>query len=111
VAAIQATAGDKAVAITWDKMPASRVGVSLIFNTTGTSQQSSTFGPQTYQIRVATAAASCFIKIGNAPTAASTGDSMQVGTNVTDYFCVTPGQQVAVVQGSAAGTVSITEMS
>ncbi|PWT79341.1 MAG: hypothetical protein C5B58_13670 [Acidobacteria bacterium] len=98
------------MAVTWDKQPASRAGVSLIFNTTGTSQQSSTFGVQTYQIRVATAAASAFIRIGNNPTATSTGNSMQLGTNTTDYFCVTPGQQVAVVQGSAAGTVSVTEM-
>ena len=100
------------MAITFDKAPGSRPGTSTIFTTSGTSQPTAAFGSQTYQIRVATGAQSAFIKIGDGtPTAASTGDSTLVGANVVDYFCVTPGQKAAVVQGSGAGLVTITEVS
>jgi len=100
------------MAITFDKIPASRPGVSTNLTTGTGSSPTPAFGAQTYQVRVATGAASCFIKIGDGtPTAASTGDSMQLGANCVDYFCVTPGQKAAVVQGSAAGPVTITEMS
>jgi hypothetical protein len=62
-------------------------------------------------IRVATGAQQCWIKIGDGtPTAATTGDSAIMGANTVDYFCVTPGQKIAVV-GGTAGPVSVTEMS
>src|SRR5262245_37511334 len=100
------------MAITWDKQPSSRSGVSTIFTTSSTSQPTAAFGSQTYQIRVATGAQSAFIKVGDGtPTATTTGDSTLVGANVVDYFCVTPGQKAAVIQGSGSGLVTITEMS
>jgi hypothetical protein len=74
------------------------------------SQATPAFGSQTYQIRVSTAAQPAFVKIGDGtPTADSTG-SMLIGTNVVDYFTVSPGQAAAVLQAGAAGTISITEM-
>src|SRR5262245_60892658 len=100
------------MAVTWDKAPGSRPGTSTIFTTSGTSAATAAFGAQTYQIRVATGAQSVFIKVGDGtPTAVSTGDSTLLGANVVDYFCCTPGQKAAVVQGSGAGPVTITEMS
>ena len=40
--------------MSWDKAPSSRLGVSYVFTASGSSQATSTFGTQTYQIRVAT---------------------------------------------------------
>jgi hypothetical protein len=99
------------MAVTWDKMPASRPGTNYQFNTTSTSQATSAFGSQCFQIRIATGGQTVWVKVGDGtPTAATTGDSMIVGANVIDYVTVTPGQRAAVV-GGTAGPVSITEMS
>jgi len=99
------------MAITYDKAPGSRPGTSQNITTGSSPTQTTAFGAQTYQVRVATGAASAFIKIGDNPTAASTGDSMEIGANVVDYFIVTPGQKASVVQGSASGAITFTEMS
>ena len=72
------------------------------------SQATAAFGAQTYQIRVATSSQPAFLQIGNSPTA--TSSSLLVGTNVVDYFQVTPGQAAAVLQAGTAGSISITEM-
>jgi len=98
----------------WGKQPGSRAGVSYIFTLSSTSQATSTFGTQTYQIRVATTSTACFVKIGQATVTADTTSGNVVGTNVVDYFCVTPGQQAAVISSGTPGTVpvcTITEMS
>src|SRR5262245_40912677 len=99
------------MAITWDKQPSSRYNVSTIFTTSSTNQPTAAFRRQTYQIRIACGAQSAFVKVGDGtPTATTTGDSALVGANVIDYWCVTPGQKAAVVQGSGSGLVSITEV-
>ena len=103
------------MAITWDKQPSSRVitGTSNVLTLTTASQSTATFSSQTYQIRVATSSAvtACFVKIGNGSISATTSSDMLIGANVVDYHQVTPGQVAAVVGGTAAGIVSITEMS
>ena len=51
--------------------------------------------------------ASTHFEIGNDPTA-MTADSL-LPAEWAEYFTVTPGQRVAVFQGSGSTTVSITE--
>jgi hypothetical protein len=92
----------------WDKAPSSRLGTTTVITMSGSSQQTSTFGPQTYQVRIATSAQPAFVVIGNNPTATSTNGSIW-GTNIVDYVQCTPGQQCAVLQAGTGGTISITE--
>lgn len=94
----------------WDRQPSSRqqTGKTTVFTMSASSQATSAFSSQTYQIRVATDGQPAFLEIGNSPTA--TTSSMIVGTNVVDYFTVTPGQAAAVLQQGAGGQVAITEM-
>jgi hypothetical protein len=78
-----------------------------------TSQATSAFGVQTYQIRVATSAQPAFIKIFDTTSPSSTASSSDVlvPANCWEYFTVTPGQKLAVVQAGSQGTISITEQS
>jgi hypothetical protein len=93
--------------MSWDKAPSSRLGVSYVFTATGSSQPTSTFGTQTYQIRVATTSGAIFVKVGQATVVADSTSGHVFGTNVVDYVQVSPGQQAAVV---GSGVCSITEM-
>jgi outer membrane protein W len=108
------------MAITWDKQPASRMGATqnVAFNAAGgASTQSTTFGSQTYQIRVAVSGTGSVagtggvrIAIGDNPTATAT--SMFVPNVVAEYFTVTPGQKVAVLGNDAGtGNLSVVEFS
>jgi len=103
------------MAITFDKMPSSRITSSSRFALTTASQSSAAFGAQTYQIRIATGnlvgSGVCYVKVGEAAgvTADSTG-SAALGSNVVDYLAVTPGQKVAVAAEVAGGFVTISEM-
>src|SRR5262249_36616349 len=108
--------------LVWDKQPASRASATqnVTFNAAGgASTQSTTFGAQTYQIRVAVsgtgfAAAPAFtagarIAIGDNPTAS--GTTTFVPVQCIDYFAVTPGQKIAALgNDTGTGTVSVTEM-
>jgi len=58
----------------------------------------------TYQVRIATSSQPAFFQIGNSPTA--TTSSPVIGTNMVDYFAVSPGQAVAVLQAGTAGVIS-----
>jgi len=87
----------------WNKL-------SDYITTSGTSQQSAAFGNNTSEIRVVCSAA-CHINIGENPTAAATDNNgMLLPANVVEYFHVTPGQRIAVIQDSAAGTFCVSEM-
>lgn len=86
-----------------------RIGTVHTFTMSGSSQATAAFGAQTYCVRVATGAQPAYVTIGDGtPTAANTDSLM--GTNVIDYFDVTPGQKAAVLQAGTAGTITITEM-
>jgi len=101
------------MAITWDKMPSSRLQTNNVFTLTTASQSTATFGPQTRQIRVATNSqvVGAFIKVGEASgVTASSGNDAMIGSNVVDYLTVTPGQKAAVTGQTAAGILTITEM-
>lgn len=79
--------------------------------TTGAaSAQSASFQATTEEIRVVCTAA-CHINIGENPTAAaSDNNGMYLPANVVEYFHVTPGQKLAVIQDSASGTLTVSEM-
>src|SRR5215470_2854975 len=109
--------------LVYDKQPASRCGATqnVAFNASGgASSQSTNFGAQTYQIRVAVsgtgfAAAPAFtagarVAIGDNPTASATTTFVPV--QCIDYFAVTPGQKIAVLgNDTGTGNLSVTEMS
>jgi hypothetical protein len=90
------------------KQVSSRPGANTNITMSGASQQTASFGAQTYQIRLATGAQPAFVLIGQNPTADT--NSPQIGANVVDYWTVTPGQKAAVLQAGTAGVISITEM-
>jgi len=103
------------MAYTWDKAPSSRVGVSTRFVLTTASQATANFGAQTYQIRVATSGlgtstAFIYIKVGDGSVTADSTSGAGMGSNVVDYFCVTPGQKVAIMAEAAGGFVTVSEM-
>jgi hypothetical protein len=104
------------MAITYDKMPSSRITSSTRFALTTASQSTNAFGAQTYQIRIATGnlvgSGVCYFKVGEASgVTADSSSSAIIGSNVADYICVTPGQKVAVACETAGGFVTISEMS
>ena len=78
--------------------------------TSGTvSQASTTFGPQTYQIRV-TSTLGAWLRYGDGAQTAVAGDTY-IPPNVVEYFTVTPGQQAAFISTStSSGMFSLTEM-
>ena len=89
--------------------PSSRILSSAAFTLSGTSQASSAFGAQTQQVRIATSEQPAYVVIGDGtPTATSSGALMPA--NWVDYFTVTPGQKVAVLQAGTAGSLSVSEM-
>jgi hypothetical protein len=86
-----------------------RPSTNTTFTMSASSQATPAFGAQTYAVRVSTSGQPAFFKIGDGtPTADTT--SILLGTNVVDYFVVTPGQKAAVLQAGTAGTISVTEM-
>jgi len=98
------------MAITYDKQPSSYTqgpGVTTVF-TPGASAQTTVFGSQTRQIRVANGGTIAWIKIDQNPTATAT-DSMLMPANTVDYHSVNPGQRCAVF--GTGGSLSVTECS
>lgn len=74
------------------------------------SAQSAVWSATTEEIRVVCTAA-CHINIGENPTAAATDNNgFYLPANVVEYFHVTPGQRLAVIQDSGAGVLSVSEM-
>lgn len=74
------------------------------------SAQSAVFGASTFEIRVVSTT-NCHINIGANPTAAaSDNNGLYLPAGVVEYFHVTPGQRLAVIQDSAAGTLCVSEM-
>jgi hypothetical protein len=100
------------MAITYDKIPRSRIIANTNFTLTTASQATSNVGSQTYCVRIGTnsAVTTCFVKVGDGSVTATTASDAVIGVNVVDYFTCTPGQKVAVIGGTAAGIVSVSEM-
>ncbi len=72
------------------------------------SAQSTAVGSSTRCVRLR-ATADCYVKIGGNPTANTTTSTL-LGAGETEYFRVNPGDKVAVIQASAAGTLNVTEL-
>jgi hypothetical protein len=85
-------------------------GKTTVFTMGTSSQATSAFGSQTYQIRVSTGSQAAWVQIGDGTATATSTGSMLVGTNVVDYFTVSLGQTAAVLQAGSAGSISISEM-
>ena len=82
-----------------------RLGTAANLASSASTGASSTFGAQTYQVRVV-ATAAVNVKIGDGtPTAAATDTLLTA--NIPEYFTCTPGQKLASI-GTA--TVNITEI-
>lgn len=86
-----------------------RLGTNQTITMSGSSQQSTAFGAQTFAIRLATAGQPAFFEIGASP-AASASTSPVMPANTSELFTVTPGQKVAVLEAGTAGAISITEL-
>jgi hypothetical protein len=83
-------------------------GTTTNFTTSGTSQVTATVGNTTSIVRVSCTKA-IYVEIGSAPTA--TTGSLMIPDSGTEFFAVEPGiDKVAVLQVSAAGVASITEL-
>jgi hypothetical protein len=94
----------------WSKQPASRLGRSLATAiTSGTvTQNTTTFGPQTYQIRVSSTLP---LWLTLTSTAATANADHFLPANTIDYLTVSPGQVLAFISTStSSGYAGISEM-
>lgn len=73
------------------------------------SAQSAVFGAFTDVVRVASTT-NAWIAINDNPTAIAADGSAYLPANQVEYFSVKPGDRLAVIQDSAAGNISVTEM-
>jgi hypothetical protein len=86
-----------------------RLGASQDVAYGSSSAASAPFGAQTYKVRLV-ATTDCRIRIGDGtPTAVATDTYLPA--LAAEYFTVTPGQKVAAIQASSAGTLNVTEVS
>src|SRR5262245_38465385 len=101
------------MAYSFEKQPASRFVTTTNFTVATSAQTTAAVGSQTYHVRVSTnsAVTTVFVKVGDGAVAATTASDAIMGANQIDYFTCTPGQKVSVIGGTAAGIVSISEMS
>ena len=95
------------------KHGASRQGVTQALAVGATSVQlTNKFGTETWQIRLASTTGCYFLITENAaPVAATAANGSYLPPNWVDYIIVTPGETLTVIEASAAGTLTVTEMS
>jgi hypothetical protein len=95
------------------KQPASRQGVTqAIAIGTASATLPNSFGKETYQVRLA-ATAACFYLITEAaaPVAATATNAAFLPANWVEFVTVSPGQKLTVIEATAAGTLTVTEVS
>jgi hypothetical protein len=88
-------------------------GVSDVVTIGGTSAESEAFTAYCHDVRLVSTI-NCWITFGTTAvaTASAADGSIYLPAGVVEYFHVTPGQVVAVIQDAAeAGTLSVGEMS
>jgi hypothetical protein len=73
----------------------------------GSSTQSAAMGQYTSAVRLC-ATVDCYVAFGTNPTA--TSSSLYLPANVPEYFAVRESCEVAVLQVSTGGTLSVVEM-
>lgn len=94
------------------RQPSSRLGRSQVIALVGdaASTPSTTFLPQTYQVRVTSTLAG-WLKIGDGAQTATGSDVFIPANAAPEYFTVSPGQQAAFLSTSTStGCCSIGEM-
>jgi hypothetical protein len=98
------------------KQPASRVGTTQTIAFDASTAITNSFGPETYQLRLAADSACCF-RIGDGPQTATAADVF-LPAGVIDYVIVNPGQRISAIKAATnglvtatAGTLWVTEMS
>ncbi len=98
------------------KHPSSRVGVTQTIAFDGSIAATSSFGSETYQVRLVADSACCY-RIGDGVQTATAVDPF-LPANVIEYVIVNPGQSISAVKApsnglvtATAGTLWITEMS
>jgi hypothetical protein len=87
-------------------------GTSDVVTIGAASTQSAAFGANTHEVRLCAAAATegCWVNIGQDPTASAGDGSFFLPVNQPEYFHVSPGQKVAVIQVTTGGSLSVAEM-
>lgn len=98
------------------KHPASRVGTTQTIAFDASAAITSSFGPETFQLRLVADSACCY-RIGDGAQTATTADVF-LPANVIDYVIVSPGQRISAIKAATnglvtatAGTLWVTEMS
>ena len=88
----------------------SRLGItqSIVFAASSTAITNA-FGTATYQIRIATTSA-CFYQVGDGVQTASATTSPFLPATWVEYVTVSPGQRISVIQQTAGGTMTVTEV-
>lgn len=96
----------------FDKQPASRQGaVQVVAFAAASTTLPNQFGPETYQVRLAATAACYYLITERAnPVAASAVNASYLPANVIEFVAVTPGQKLTVIEASATGSLSVTEL-
>jgi hypothetical protein len=84
------------------------LGAGEKVTTSGTSAQSAVMPANTSMVRVV-ASAACYLAYGADPTAVNTG-AMYMPAGLVEYFAIKPGEKLAVIQDSAAGTLYVQPM-
>jgi hypothetical protein len=86
-----------------------RLGTTQSVAYTGTSAAiTNSVSAQTYKVRVL-CSSDAFVRIGDGTPTATTADAY-VPALAAEYFTCTPGQKVAAVQVTAAGTLYVSEL-
>jgi hypothetical protein len=87
-----------------------QLGTTQVMTVTGSSVQSNAIASDCTIIRLATSSgAHCHFQIGSNPTASLTTSPM-LPPNSVGYFKVTGGDKVAVIRGSTAVDISISQV-
>ena len=84
-------------------------GVTQSITTSGTSAaMSSAIAASTYAVLI-TASADAYVTFGSAPTATA-ANGVMLAADWPTYFRISPGEKVAALQVSGAGTVYVSEL-
>jgi|SRR4051812_3102165 hypothetical protein len=82
-------------------------GTSQALAVAGTSAQSAAVGGNTTIVRIY-ATQDCWVALGPNPTAAA-NTSMFLAAGAPEYLAINPGEKIAAIQASAAGSLYISE--
>jgi hypothetical protein len=82
-------------------------GTSVGYTTSGSSQQSSAFTASVSIVRVAVNQ-DTYVAVGSSPTA--TANSLMMPAGSVEFFAVIEAQQIAFLQVSTPGRITVTEL-